>query len=95
MDSLFIWHQQTAEYANTSYVPHGSESFYEVGTNRFDSLVNEITSTASVLNGGSKIVDQSALYHLHGEKTWDTDFCKITFGRKWENIHSKIWRILI
>lgn len=80
MDSLFIWHQQTEEYANTSYVPHGSESFYEVGSQRFDSLVNVITSTASVLNGGSKIVDQSALYHLHGEKTWDNDFCKITLG---------------
>lgn len=80
VDSLFIWHQQTAEYANTAYVPFGSESFYEVGTERFDSLKNEITSKASVLNGGSKIVDKSALYHLHGEKTWDTDFCKITLG---------------
>ena len=80
MDSLFIWHQQTEEYANTRYVPHGSESFYEVGSQRFDSLVNVITSTASVLNGGSKIVDQSALYHIHGEKTWDNDFCKITLG---------------
>ena len=80
IDSLYVWHQQTAEYANTAYVPFGSESFYKVGTNRFDSLKNEITSKASVLNGGSKIVDQSALYHLHGEKTWDTDFCKITLG---------------
>jgi len=80
VDSLYVWHQQTAEYANTAYVPFGSESFYKVGTNRFDSLKNEITSKASVLNGGSKIVDQSALYHLHGEKTWDTDFCKITLG---------------
>ncbi len=80
VDSLYVWHQQTAEYANTAYVPFGSESFYKVGTNRFDSLKNEITSKASVLNGGSKIVDKSALYHLHGEKTWDTDFCKITLG---------------
>jgi hypothetical protein len=80
IDSLYVWHQQTAEYANTAYVPFGSESFFKVGTNRFDSLKNEITSKASVLNGGSKIVDQSALYHLHGEKTWDTDFCKITLG---------------
>tara|TARA_Y100000766_G_C18908892_1_gene607340 strand:- start:1074 stop:3914 length:2841 start_codon:yes stop_codon:yes gene_type:complete len=80
IDSLYVWHQQTAEYANTAYVPFGSESFYKVGTNRFDSLKNEITSKASVLNGGSKIVDKSALYHLHGEKTWDTDFCKITLG---------------
>ena len=56
IDSLYVWHQQTAEYANTVYVPFGSESFYKVGTNRFDSLKNEITSKASVLNGGSKIL---------------------------------------
>jgi iron complex outermembrane recepter protein len=80
VDSLFVWHQQTAEYANTAYTPFENESFYKVGTKRFDSLKNEITSKASVLNGGSKIVDKSALYHLHGEKTWDTDFCKITLG---------------
>ena len=80
IDSLFVWHQQTAEYANTAYVPFGSESFYEVGTKRFDSLKNEITSKASVLNGGSKIIDKSALYHLHVEKMWDTDFCKLTLG---------------
>ena len=80
IDSLFVWHQQTAEYANTAYIPFGSESFYEVGTKRFDSLKNEITSKASVLNGGSKIIDKSALYHLHVEKMWDTDFCKLTLG---------------
>ena len=80
IDSLFVWHQQTAEYANTAYVPFGSESFYKVGTKRFDSLKNEITSKASVLNGGSKIIDKSALYHLHVEKMWDTDFCKLTLG---------------
>ena len=53
--------------------------FYEVGTNRFDSLFNEVISTASVLDGGSKIVDKSALYHGHGEK-FENDFGKITIG---------------
>ena len=58
----------------------GVNSFYEVGTNRFDSLFNDIISTASVLDGGSKIVDKSALYHGHGEKIWKNDFWKITLG---------------
>jgi outer membrane receptor for ferrienterochelin and colicin len=80
VDSLFIWHQQTAEYANSAYVPFGSESFYEPNTTRFDSLKNEIISKASVLNGGSKIIDKSALYHFHAEKIFNSDFGKFTFG---------------
>ena len=80
IDSLYSWHEKASDYANTAFISHSSNDFYEVGTERFDSLMNIITSTASVLNGGSRIVDKSALYHLHGEKTWDTDFCKITLG---------------
>jgi len=80
MDSLVAWHQQTANNANNSHPNMGVTSFYEVGTNSFDSLFNKITSTASVLDGGSKIVDKSALYHGHGEKIWENDFWKITLG---------------
>ena len=80
MDSLVAWHQQTANNANSSHPNMGVTSFYEVGTDRFDSLFNKITSTASVLDGGSKIVDKSALYHGHGEKIWKNDFGKITLG---------------
>ena len=53
---------------------------FEVGTERFDSLLNKITSTASVLDGGSKIVDKSALYHGHAEKIFDSEFAKWTVG---------------
>ena len=40
--------------------------YFEVGTERFDSLLNKITSQ-HVLDGGQKL-DKSALYHGHGEK---------------------------
>ena len=56
------------------------EDFYEPGTERFDSLLNLITSRTSFVEGGSRIKDQSALYHIHGEKIFDTDFAKFTLG---------------
>ena len=56
------------------------ENFYEPGTERFDSLLNLITSRTSFVEGGSRIKDQSALYHVHGEKIFDTDFAKFTLG---------------
>jgi len=80
LDSLNIWHLEAANYANSEYIPHGSVSFYEPGTARFDSMFNVITSKASVLNGGSKIIDRSALYHIHGEKKWKTNLGDITIG---------------
>ena len=80
LDSLLSWHSQAENFANSAYTPHGSVDFFEPGTARFDSMMNIITSTASVLDGGSKIVDKSALYHIHGEKIWDTDFAKLTLG---------------
>ena len=78
IDSLNIWHQETTNYANGSHPNMGVLPSFEVGTERFDSLLNKITSTASVLDGGSKIIDKSALYHGHGEKIFDSEFAKWT-----------------
>ena len=80
IDSLKGWHLETTSYANGSHPNMGVLPSFEVGTERFDSLLNKITSTASVLDGGSKIVDKSALYHGHGEKIFDTEFAKWTLG---------------
>ena len=77
-DSLISWHQQAANYANSANVD--ADDFYEVGTERFDSLFQKTISTASVLDGGSKIVDKSALYHGHAEKIFDWRFAKVTIG---------------
>ena len=79
-DSLTSWHQETTDYANGSHPNMGVLPSFEVGTERFDSLLNKITSTASVLDGGSKIVDKSALYHAHAEKIFDSEFAKWTIG---------------
>lgn len=79
-DSMFIWHQEAEDYANSAYSNWGMEDFYEPGTERFDSLLNLITSRTSFVEGGSRIQDQSALYHIHGEKIFNTDFAKFTLG---------------
>jgi len=79
-DSLELWHNYASNYANSGDASKGTSDFYEVGTREFDSLFNKIISTASVEDGGSKIVDQSALYHVHGEKSWNTKFADITIG---------------
>jgi outer membrane cobalamin receptor len=80
MDSLINWHKAATIHANSSHPNKGVSPFYEVGTNRFDSLLNKITNTASVLDGGSKIVDKSALYHGHAEKLFNLDFAKFRIG---------------
>ena len=79
-DSMYVWHQEAANYANSEYENWSMSDFYEPGTARFDSLLSDITSKTSFLEGGSRIQDQSALYHLHGEKIFNTDFAKITIG---------------
>ena len=82
-DSLILWHQETAEYANTATAPgvaNPTLNFFQPGTERFDSLKNIITSNASFLENGSKIVDKSALYHVHTEKIFNSDFGKFTIG---------------
>ena len=79
-DSLIAWHNEAANYANTAYAPEGTSDFYEPGTARFDSLLNDITSKTSFLEGGSRIQDKSALYHLHAEKIFKTDFALFTIG---------------
>ncbi|MFK7969879.1 MAG: carboxypeptidase-like regulatory domain-containing protein [Bacteroidia bacterium] len=60
-DSLVRWHSQVREFADQNGI-----SRLEPGTAAFDSAFNQITS-ASLANGGTRIVDKSALWHGHGE----------------------------
>ena len=80
-DSLAKWHQECAAFANEERTsPTTTLSFFEPGTQRFDSLKNVVTSGASFVDGGSKIVDKSSLYHFHAEKIFNPIFGKITIG---------------
>lgn len=79
-DSMRVWHAQASAYANSAYSNWEMLDYFEPGTQRFDSLMTDITTKTSFLEGGSRIVDKSALYHLHAEKIFNLDFGKITFG---------------
>ena len=81
-DSLAKWHQECAAFANSQWnqTTPTTLDFFEPGTARFDSLKNEVISGASFVDGGSKIVDKSSLYHFHAEKIFNSDFGKITIG---------------
>ncbi|NBW30897.1 MAG: TonB-dependent receptor, partial [Flavobacteriales bacterium] len=79
-DSMLVWHAQASAYANSAYSNWEMLDYFEPGTQRFDSLMTVITTKTSFLEGGSRIVDKSALYHLHAEKIFNLDFGKITFG---------------
>ncbi len=79
-DSMFVWHAEASAFANSEYSNLEMSDYFEPGTQRFDSLLADITTKTSFLEGGSRIVDKSALYHLHAEKIVDTKFAKITLG---------------
>ena len=80
-EQMAIWHDEAEAFANEEHGDLGGAlAYFEPGTARFDSLLNDITSKSSFLEGGSRIQDKSALYHLHGEKIFDTEFAKFTVG---------------
>ena len=53
--------------------------FFEPGTARFDSLLNDVTSRLFTDNG-SRFYDKSALYHAQGEYIQDYDFGRFIVG---------------
>ena len=80
-EQMAIWHDEAEAFANQEHGDLGGAlAYFEPGTARFDSLLNDITSKSSFLEGGSRIQDKSALYHLHGEKIFDSEFAKFTVG---------------
>ena len=80
-DLMSAWHEEAEAFANEAFQNYdGGQDYFEPGTARFDSLLTEITSKTSFLDGGSRIEDKSALYHVHAEKIFDTKFAKFTIG---------------
>lgn len=80
-DQMAAWHDEAEDYANLEHGDLGGAlAYFEPGTARFDSLLSDITSKTSFLEGGSRLQDKSALYHIHGEKIFNTEFAKFTVG---------------
>ncbi len=70
-DLLTQWHAEAANFANQN-VAAGSifQPFFEPGTDRFQQEFDRITGTL-ISDGGTKFFDNSALYHVHGEYTFN------------------------
>ena len=57
----------------------GESPYFQPGTERFDSLFNDVTNRLFT-NNGSRFYDRSALYHAQGEYIFDTRFGKFITG---------------
>lgn len=71
-DSLTLWHSYAREFADNNRLVPGTQAFNEA----FD----EITSKATFGEGGSRLIDKSALYHVHGEYKFTPTVMDITIG---------------
>lgn len=73
--NLFEWHAETLAAANEGVPADNTVDFYEPGTERFEEKFREITSRPSgAVQGGTKFIDRSALYHVHGEYQFEPKF---------------------
>lgn len=77
-DSLFAFHNRNKQLVDNAGGAFSSPR-YEPGTERFDSAFSDITGRLFTENG-TRFFDQSALYHLHGEKKFDHSFALFTVG---------------
>ena len=69
-DSLFIWHQQTQDFANRGDQVNPTLDYLQPGTNEFKSAFNDITGRIAYSEGGTRFYDKSALLHGQGEYIW-------------------------
>lgn len=74
-DSLSRWHELAQNFADNG----GPSPRLVPGTPAFTEAFNKITSTP-LREGGTRLVDRSALYHVHGEYLFDLNPFKLTLG---------------
>jgi iron complex outermembrane receptor protein len=71
LEAIQELHRENLAFTDASKLQPGSEEY--------NKLFNEITST-ELINGGTKLYDKSALYHIQGAYNWDIENGKITAG---------------
>ncbi len=76
-EKLIEWHKQAEEYANKANRTQGTLNYFAPGTARFDSLFNSLVSRKNnSTENGTKFFDRSALFHVHGEYKFTSDYFK-------------------
>ncbi|MGQ9862996.1 MAG: carboxypeptidase-like regulatory domain-containing protein [Bacteroidia bacterium] len=80
-DSLEQWHRRARAFADgPGFFCDTCRSRLEPGTPEFEEVFQRIISNPSFLKGGSRFVDNSALYHLQGERTFSLARAEIKIG---------------
>ncbi len=83
-DSLVVWHNETANVVDTTPSVNG-EAYAQPGTQEFRDLLKAYTSkiyTDNTINqGGTKFYDRSALYHAHGEYSFEPSISGLNIGK--------------
>lgn len=84
-DSMQKWHQAARAYADGPGNPffsqvYGFKSRLEPGTPEFKAAYDSILNTSNFNDGGSLLVDRSALYHVQAEKKFTTDWLDFIVG---------------
>ena len=74
-EQLAEWHRLAREYADNST----AAPFLQPGTPAFQAAFDDITSTP-ISEGGTRLVDRSALYHIHGEYKINSSFADFIIG---------------
>jgi iron complex outermembrane recepter protein len=73
-DLLTEWHAETSLNANLANpLINTSQDFLEPGTQRFQNAFDSIRALKNT-EGGTLFYDKSALYHVHGEYNFETEF---------------------
>ncbi len=81
-DSMIAWHNLARNFADSIGAPTQGNNvpYFEPGTERFDSMFNQIVSRTAFSEGGSRFYDKSALTHVQGEYKFTPWWLDITVG---------------
>ena len=78
-DSMLVWHDESRHFADNAVATDSEHPFYEPGTKRYDSLLNDVTSRL-LTEGGSRFYDKSSLYNIDGQYQFSTGPVNFTVG---------------
>lgn len=70
-DSMIYWHSLSRDAAENLTASTSEHPFYRPGTQRYDSLLLDVTSRLLNVEGGSRLYDKSALYNLDAQYNFD------------------------
>lgn len=78
-DSMQVWHDETRTAADNLTASTSEQPFFEPGTERYDSLLADVTNRLFT-EGGSRFYDKSSLYNIDGQYQFKLGNLGVTVG---------------